>query len=626
LTNESSVEQFFVIRLLSDLGYKDKYIETKKSLEELVISSGGSKSEKYKPDYALIVRNKPRIIIEVKDANEELDKWLYQPSGYALRINQKSKDKSVKYFILTNGVSLKLYEWDSDKPVIVLSFKDFDDRNQKYAKLKETISYSKIYEIKSIPSVKKEEFDFSKPDLNELEGIFRKCHNLIWKKEKIKPTEAFYEFAKLFFVKLSSDKLIRKKRKENKEITPEDFVFSVDWIEDREEENITNPVNSILFAELVKELEEKIKRKEKKRIFSENEKLNMKPSTIKEVVRLLEHYDLFGIDEDLNGRMFETFLSATIKGKDLGQFFTPRTVVKFMTKLAELKINDEHIDRVLDACCGTGGFLIETMTDMFHKIDNKPLSDLEKQKLKDKVIGEYLWGVDADKGHLKISRIARMNMFLHGDGSNKIYWFPDSLDKKMNIEEEDQELRLEAEELKSKIEEGLLFDVVLTNPPFAMRYEAKKADEKKLLEVYEIAYKYGKDNSKKMKASLKSNVLFLERYRDLLESHGKLITVIDESVLNTDTEKDFRNWIKKNFIIKAIISLPRNTFVNADANVKTSILYLIKKEKEDEKQPDIFMAISENVGHNDSGKSTPELNDLNEILEEFKKWKNGNSK
>jgi len=46
--------------------------------------------------------------------------------------------------------------------------------------------------------------------------------------------------------------------------------------------------------------------------------------------------------------------------------------------------------------------------------------------------------------------------------------------------------------------------------------------------------------------------------------------------------------------------LPQNGFVNADANVKTSILYLVKKEEEDEEQGDIFMGIAENIGHSDS--------------------------
>jgi hypothetical protein len=47
------------------------------------------------------------------------------------------------------------------------------------------------------------------------------------------------------------------------------------------------------------------------KIFSKDEQLNLKPSTIKEVVKLFEYIDLHGIDEDLNGRLFENFLTVT---------------------------------------------------------------------------------------------------------------------------------------------------------------------------------------------------------------------------------------------------------------------------------------------------------------------------
>jgi len=53
--------------------------------------------------------------------------------------------------------------------------------------------------------------------------------------------------------------------------------------------------------------------------------------------------------------------------------------------------------------------------------------------------------------------------------------------------------------------------------------------------------------------------------------------------------------------------------------LKTSVLYLRKKISEDEEQPPIFMAISENIGHSDSGKPEPEKCDLWKILEEYKK-------
>ena len=159
-----------------------------------------------------------------------------------------------------------------------------------------------------------------------------------------------------------------------------------------------------------------------------------------------------------------------------------------------------------------------------------------------------------------------------------------------------------------------------------MKYSVKDDDSKRILKQYEIAYPDGKDHSKRIR-SLKSNVMFVERYYDMLKSGGKLITVIDESVLNADGQgneyRKFRKWLREHFIINAIISLPKNTFVNADAGVKTSILYLTKRKNRDEFQPKVFMSISKNVGHNDAGRSTPELNDLPRILEDYKKYERG---
>ena len=105
---------------------------------------------------------------------------------------------------------------------------------------------------------------------------------------------------------------------------------------------------------------------------------------------LLEHHDLIQIDEDLNGRLFQTFLSATMRGKQLGQFFTPRTVVDFMCDLADLRLSKDppYAPLILDACCGTGGFLIEAMAKLTRQLKDGRLSTLTNQeKLKiDKAI------------------------------------------------------------------------------------------------------------------------------------------------------------------------------------------------------------------------------------------------
>jgi len=630
LTNESSVEQFFVIRLLQTLGYPDALIKPQERIETYRIDKGRTKKD-YKPDYIVYLdkaQTKPIIIIDAKEPDVSAERGVIDAQLYASILRRKLREpKPEQYCIGTNGLKLIVKHYDNDKILFKLNFSDFMEDNKDYQKFKETFSYemqkgkNKQDKYEDIS----DDFEFEPPDLRKINGIFRACHNLVWKKEKWKPTQAFYEFSKIFFIKLFYDRKIYEEFVKE-EIKPKksDFLFSVEWINQREKET-KNPFNSILFKNLREYLESQIDSGEKKRIFEKNETLDMKPSTIKEVVKLLEHYDFHRIDEDLNGRMFETFLNATIRGKELGQFFTPRSVVKFMTKMAEIEVSNKKIDKVLDACCGSGGFLIDAMADMFEKVEhNNSLSNAEKKKLKEHtIVKNYLWGIDADRNkNLPISRIARMNMYLHGDGSNRIYWFPDSLDKEMDTSEiEDKELKQEAEELKKEIENGLKVDIVLTNPPFSMKYRRKEKDEGKIMKEYDMAEAGGTE-----KSSLKSNIMFMERYRDLLEKRGKLITIIDDSVLNNPSEKEFRDELRKNFIVKAVISLPRNAFINADTNVKTSVLYLRKREKENEEQPDVFMSIADNVGHNDAGKETLSLNELPTILNSFFDFEKGNLK
>ena len=472
-------------------------------------------------------------------------------------------------------------------------------------------------------------FTFKKPPKDEIIGIFRACHNLIWRAEKSGPTAAFYEFAKLMFIKLDLDKKMRSNELTRKLINGEplpadEVVFSSYWM-DQEERTDPNPVNTTLFKNLRDELEARIRAGEKKRIFASNETIDLRPSTIKRVVELLEHYDLYGVDEDLNGRLFETFLNATMRGKALGQFFTPRPVVEFMTSLAELQVTKDHVDRVLDACCGTGGFLIAAMAGMSNRINiNESLTNEEKKAKLKELRDNRLFGIDVGKDP-PIARIARIYMYLHGDGGSRIYVL-DSLDKYMTIEKGlDKELERDITELKTELmKKQLKFDVVLTNPPFAMRYSVKDKDQKPVLRQYDLAYDpIGKDKTKKLRTSLRSSVMFIERYWELLEPHGKLLTIMDESVLNTKSNAAFRDYIREKFIVRAVISLPQNTFVNAESGVKTSVLYLVKRKTPEEQQPKVFMAISRNVGHSDTGKETPEKSDLNSILEDFNKFESG---
>jgi type I restriction enzyme M protein len=359
LTNEASVETFLVNRLLEHLGYSDRQIKPKHSIDTLTVAKGHKKL-KYKPDYVLVVNKLPRCVIDAKSPDENLDDWVEQCSGYCLALNrQHVKSNPVRYFVLTNGKSTRVYEWDKDAPILSMDFTDFDWGKPKFDKIKHLIGASVV--SKSSPDVlgaRAEDFSFSKPPSERARQLFALCHKVIWKSEVSGPQPSFMEFVKVMFVKLWEDRKLRDNaatqalfsdRKESVRLPSSAVTFSVKWIEEREKEGAVNPINSILFARLRDDIEKEISLLRKKRIFDKHENIDLKPETVKEIVRRLEHYDMFGIDEDLNGRLFETFLSATMRGRDLGQFFTPRSVVKMMVRVARLRCTPDHQDRVLDA-------------------------------------------------------------------------------------------------------------------------------------------------------------------------------------------------------------------------------------------------------------------------------------
>ena len=624
LRNESDVEQFFIAPLLKDLGYSSDYQETKPQITEESIRKG-KKKKSYRPDYICFTDRqhlKPVLVIDAKSPNEDPEDGIEDSQLYTSILRRKlQKPKPEQFCIGCNGIRTIVVHYESEMPQHNLVFGDFIDGNPKYEALKGDLN--RIERSKAI-MVSTEPFEFKKPDPKEIPKIFEKCHTLIWRKEVSSPAFAFYEFSKLMFIKLNEDKKLREDPENKKLIDAgqplphEKIAFNLYSIIQNEHLD-PNPINS-MFRQLRDSIELEILHKSKKRIFEPNEEIRLKTDTIKAVVQLLEHFDLFGIDEDINGRLFETFLSATMRGKELGQFFTPRTVVEFMTELAELRVDRENVDTIIDACCGTGGFLIEAMAKMTEAVrTNQSFSEAEKKALMKRIRDEHLFGVDAGKDP-PIARIARINMYLHGDGGSKIF-FADGLDRQNMIEETlSPELKSEREELKKVLaDEKRKFDVAITNPPFAMPYKKAEADQRLILEQYELAYT---KDTHKLKASLKSNVMFIQRYYDLLKEGGKLLTIIDESVLNTETGKDCRDFILENFLVRAVISLPRMTFVRAGANVKTSILYLEKKRNKSEEQPHTFFARSENSGFDPKNlsKIDPGSSDLKQILVKFKEY------
>lgn len=599
LTTEAEVETRLLAKLFEDLGYPVDAVVPKMHIKPLRIMDG-TKSTTKEVDFLLKDKNGiARVVVEAKEPRVNiLDAW-GQAASYALSYNRdKTQNERVKWLLISNGYFTGLFPHDSEIPVVTLQLSDFASGMPPYVTLRTYIKYG------AVTPVEETTLPFQSLTPQKLNQLFAESHNLVWKKEKLAPADAFFEFCKFIFIKIQED----KKREKLDSATPEYAIpLTEKWLEVQEKTS-NHPVRDILFKNLHTQLEDAIIKDKKKRIFEKNETLKLSAATCKELIKSFQTVNLSSIDEDLNGRMFEVFLAASIRGKDLGQFFTPRSVVDFMTRIALRNVDVTNPPKVLDACCGTAGFLIEVMAYLTGRLrDDTRLTDTRRNEIKEKICNECLFGVEANE---RVSRIARINMYLHGDGGSHIF-HGDGLDidshelPDMTSEEKD-----EVHEYREKVSNEC-FDIILTNPPFSMKYDCKKPDEKRIIKQHLLTKDF---------TTVKSSILFLDRYYETLKPLGEMLIVLDDTVINGKSFVGVREWIMEKFIILGIHSLPFNAFFKANANIKTSILHLRKKKTTEERQGHVFMSISNNIGHDNNLKDTPKRNNLTEILIAYLEW------
>ncbi len=154
----------------------------------------------------------------------------------------------------------------------------------------------------------------------------------------------------------------------------------------------------------------------------------------------------------------------------------------------------------------------------------------------------------------------------------------------------------------------------------------------------------GKGNWQQVKGgSIDPAVLFIDRCLQLLKPGGRLLIVLPDGVLCNSGDRYVREYImgKKDeqtgefvggkAIVKAVISLPSDTFKLSGTGAKTSILYLQKRHAsaEDpnrflpEPQTDVFMAVADTLGYvvknNIEDYSAGVSNDLDKIVGAYKR-------
>ena len=367
-----------------------------------------------------------------------------------------------------------------------------------------------------------------------------------------------------------------------------------------------------------------------------------------------EKYHFYTTKIDGIGAAYEVLGQRTGKDVKAGQFFTPENVVKFMVKLAELDANDV----ILDPACGTARFLVHAMHDITGKITDRD-KDIKIHAVKTK----HLHGSDYD---LDVAKLSKMNMYIHGDGKSNISSQDGLLlsknDGKIDViltnpplgnqsyqkSDYDDDFKLTRMEVipKQNVTEKKLEDtrkklqgLIIKLSSYQTQQQTKRIDKKiqsyndKISEL-ETRISSGKAEWKVTGTQMKGGALFIGASKHYLKSvrdrtapiewrGGKLLIILDEGILNTDDYEYVREFIRKYFYVKAVISLSRDTFVPvSNTATKTTILYLIKKEDPDAIQTEpIFFAHAEKVGIDTKKHVGPNHLFDNGVLEKYFEFK-----
>lgn len=572
-TPEETVRQEYLCILVNEYGFSIDQMD-----EEAEVTGRGSgharadfviwRSVKDKAD-----SKNPLVIVECKSDNVTI-----KPHDYAQGDNY-SRLTGARFFVTHNSRETKFWRVLHEKmPKSLEEISNIPHADASDREIEELISKLKIF--------KEDEFA----------DLLHQCHNVIRNREKLDPAAAFDEIAKILFVKVYVEREMKAKRQRKN-------LFNVEFLD---EQLGKHPLNT-LFAQTKEAYEDD-------KIFDEDDEIKLRPATGREIVKLLERYNLSDTSEDIKGIAFERFLGRTFRG-EIGQFFTPRTIVEFMIRM----IDPKEGEVICDPASGSGGFLIRFFEIVREKIladvdaeyrafkteiETKKLSDAKKaealrekfseiqESLNQRKRNSRLWtlanrciyGTDANE---RMARTSKMNMIMHGDGHAGVHHH----DGFLNV---------------NGIFEGR-FDIILTNPPFGANVEPSdvvhegdvetdRATEKRYKEDYGDLYEealarvrsaVGKpiaslfDLPKGEKSKIKTEILFIERCLALLKPGGRLGIVLPEGIFNNPSLSYVREFCENRAFIRAVVSLPQETFYSSGASVKASLLFLQKfTEKE----------------------------------------------
>lgn len=159
MITESDVEQKFIYPFLTKpqpmgLGLDNAEIFTKQLIRQRLIGKG-DKQKYYYPDYIVMIRGIPTLIIEAKKPEESLGSGYAEARMYAHEVNASFSHavNVCQYVIACNGREMWAGYYDQADPVIILSFDEFNIEQQSFVKLLEFCSKKKLTNLADIPYI-----------------------------------------------------------------------------------------------------------------------------------------------------------------------------------------------------------------------------------------------------------------------------------------------------------------------------------------------------------------------------------------------------------------------------------------------------------------------------------------
>ena len=280
------------------------------------------------------------------------------------------------------------------------------------------------------------------------------------------------------------------------------------------------------------------------------------PTVLTQVVNLVDGLRLDQADADTKGDLFEHVLRQIKQAGELGQFRTPRHVIRTIVEMIDPKVGET----IYDPAAGTAGFLVAAYNHIrlanssasaitTAELDGKP----QRRGLGDKLSAAQVsalnsatfFGNDVDP---KMVRLATMNLTLRG--------LPDVRIQLRNV-------LTTTQDAERKAERGLPADgyhVILANPPFSGR-----VDRDRIVEDVKVG------------TTTATELLFLKYMMDSLRPGGRCGVIVPEGVLfgSTGAHKELRRQLIENNRVEAVLSLPGGVF-QPYSGVKTSVLFFRK--------------------------------------------------